>query len=52
LSTTQALSKANKRYEEILRAKPFNPTHIIEAKNNVTALKAGLKELEELKKLF
>jgi hypothetical protein len=52
LATQQALLGANRKYNAALRAKPFNPSAIIEAKNEIAALEAGIKDLKELEAMF
>lgn len=48
LATKQSLAKAEMDFTNSKIAIPFNAVNIINAKNNITALKAGLKELEAL----
>ena len=48
LATKQSLAKAEMDFTNSKTAIPFNAKNILDAKNTITALKAGLVELEKL----
>lgn len=50
LATKQSLAKAEREVKATIKKVPFSSKAIIDAKNNVKALEAGLKELEKLQK--
>ena len=49
LATERSIATAEKKYEEVVMATPFNSQNIINAKNQIEAAKAGLEALQELK---
>ena len=50
LATKQSIAKAQRDVKTVMKAIPFNSQNIINAKDKVKSLEAGLKELEKLQK--